>query len=67
MVESLTRQLAGLAGSAATFVTAATRTVHGELVVNPAIDNQLWTAIKNNNLKGFAAKYPATVTPQVVP
>jgi LCP family protein required for cell wall assembly len=67
MVESLTRQLGGLGGSAATFVTAATRTVHGELVVNPAIDSQLWTAIKNSNLKGFAAKYPATVTPQVVP
>jgi LCP family protein required for cell wall assembly len=66
-VTSLARQLGGLGGSAATFVTAATRTVHGELVVNPAIDSQLWTAIKNNNLKGFAAKYPATVTPQVVP
>jgi LCP family protein required for cell wall assembly len=67
MVESLARQLGGLGSSAATFVTAATRTVHGNLVVNPAIDNQLWTAIKNNNLKGFAVKYPSTVTPQVVP
>ena len=66
-VESLARQLGSLGGSAATFVTAATRTVHGKLVVNPAIDNQLWTAIKNNNIKGFAAKYPKTVTPQVVP
>jgi LCP family protein required for cell wall assembly len=66
-VESLARQLGGLGGSAATFVTAATRTVHGKLVVNPAIDNQLWKAIKNNNIKGFATKYPSTVTPPVVP
>ena len=65
-VESLARQLGGLGSSAATFVTAATRTVHGKLVVNPAIDNQLWTAIKDNNLKGFAVKYPSTVTPRVV-
>jgi len=65
-VESLAHQLGGLTSSAATFVTAATQTVNGNLVVNPAIDNQLWTAIKNNNIKGFAVKYPKTVTPQVV-
>ncbi len=65
-VESLARQLGGLGSSAATFVTAATRTVHGKLVVNPAIDNQLWTAVKDNNLKGFGVKYPSTVTPPVV-
>jgi LCP family protein required for cell wall assembly len=66
-VESLARQLGGLSSSAATFVTAATRTVHGQLVVNPAIDNQLWTAITDNNIKGFAATYSSTVTPLVVP
>jgi LCP family protein required for cell wall assembly len=67
MVETLARQLGSLGSSAATFVTAATRTVHGKLVVNPAIDNQLWTAIKHNNIKGFAVNHPGTVTPQVVP
>jgi LCP family protein required for cell wall assembly len=66
-VMSLARQLGGLGSSAATFVTAATQTVHGKLVVNPAIDNQLWTAVKQGNLKGFAAKYPSTLTHQVVP
>jgi LCP family protein required for cell wall assembly len=66
-VMSLARELGSLGGSAATFVTAATHTVNGQLVVNPAIDNQLWTAIKHDGLKGFAALYPATVTPQVVP
>jgi len=66
-VTSLARQLGGLGSSAATFVTAATRTVHGQLVVNPAIDNQLWTAIKQDGIAGFAAKHPSTVTPQTVP
>jgi hypothetical protein len=63
---SLARQLGSLTGSAATFVTAATHTVHGQLVLNPAVDNQLWTAIKQDDIKGFAAKYPSTVTPQTV-
>jgi len=66
-VTSLARQLGGLGSSAATFVTAATRTVHGQLVVNPAIDNQLWTAIKHNNIEGFAAMHSSLVTPPVVP
>jgi LCP family protein required for cell wall assembly len=66
-VESLAQQLGKLTGSAATFVTAATQTVDGKLVVNPVIDNQLWTAIKKDNIKGFAVQYPATVTPNVVP
>ena len=66
-VMSLARQLGGLGGSAATFVTAATRPVHGQLVLNPAIDNQLWTAIEHDNVKGFAAKYSSAMTPQVVP
>jgi LCP family protein required for cell wall assembly len=66
-VMSLARHLGGLGSSAATFVTAATRTVHGKLVVNLAIDNQLWTAIKQDEIAGFAAKHPSTVTPQAVP
>ena len=66
-VMSLARELGGLSGSAATFVTAPTQTVHGKLVLNTAIDNQLWTAIKNDDLEGFAKQYPKTVTPEVVP
>jgi LCP family protein required for cell wall assembly len=66
-VMSLARELGGLGSSAATFVTAATQTVHGKLVLNSAIDNQLWTAIEHDSLAGFAKLYPKTVTPQVVP
>jgi polyisoprenyl-teichoic acid--peptidoglycan teichoic acid transferase len=65
-VVSLARKLGSLAGSAATFVTAATHRVHGQLVLNPAIDNQLWTAVKQDDIKGFAAKYPSTATPATV-
>ena len=66
-VVSLAHQLGGLGGSAATFVTAATQTVHGQLVLNPAIDNQLWTAVEQDGIKGFAAQHPSTVTPPAVP
>ena len=62
-VMSLATKLGGLAGSAATFVTAPTQTVNGKLVLNTAIADQLWTAIKKDDLAGFAEKYPATVTP----
>jgi LCP family protein required for cell wall assembly len=66
-VMSLARELGGLSGSAATFVTAPTQTVHGKLVLNTAITNQLWTAVENDDLAGFAKQYPTAVTPQVVP
>lgn len=66
-VMSLARELGGLSGSAATLVTAPTQTVNGKLVLNTAIDGQLWTAIKKDDLAGFAKQYPQTVTPQVVP
>jgi LCP family protein required for cell wall assembly len=66
-VMSLARELGGLSGSAATFVTAPTQTVHGKLVLNTAITNQLWTAVMNDDLAGFAKQYPTAVTPQVVP
>lgn len=65
-VMSLARELGGLGSSAATFVTAATHKVHGTLVLNPAIDNQLWTAIKTDDIAGFGKANPKTVTPQVV-
>jgi LCP family protein required for cell wall assembly len=64
---SLARELGSLTGSAATFVTAPTQTVHGKLVLNTALANHLWTAITNGDLAGFAKQYPKTVTPGVVP
>jgi LCP family protein required for cell wall assembly len=66
-VISLATKLGGLSGSAATFVTAPTQTVHGKLVLNTVIASQLWTAVKQDDLVGFAKQYPSSVTPQVVP
>lgn len=66
-VMSLATELGGLTGSAATFVTAPTQTVNGKLMLNTAIASQLWTAVKKDDLAGFAKQHPTTVTPQVVP
>ena len=66
-VMSLATELGGLKGSAATFVTAPTQTVHGKLVLNTAIASQLWTAVEQDDLAGFVKEYPTTLTPQVVP
>jgi LCP family protein required for cell wall assembly len=66
-VMSLATKLGRLSGSAATFVTAATQTVRGKLVLNTTTDSQLWTAVEQDNLAGFVKEYPTTVTPQVVP
>jgi LCP family protein required for cell wall assembly len=65
-VMSLATELGGLTGSAATFVTAPTQTVKGKLILNTKIASQLWTAVKKDDLAGFAKQYPTTVTPQVV-
>ena len=66
-VMSLATELGALKGSAATFVTAPTQTVHGKLVLTTAIASQLWTAVEQGDLAGFAKQNPTTVTPQVVP
>jgi LCP family protein required for cell wall assembly len=66
-VVSLSAKLRYLSGSAATFVTAPTQTVNGKLVLNTAISSQLWTAVKKDDIAGFAKQYPATMTPLVVP
>jgi LCP family protein required for cell wall assembly len=66
-IESLTRKFGTLSSSAATFVTAPTKTVKGKLVLNTAIADPLWTAIKHDSIAGFAATYPSTVTPLVAP
>lgn len=66
-VESLARKLGALGANAATFVTAPTRTVNGELVLNAPVASQLWTTIKKNSIANFANTFPASVTPEVVP
>jgi len=66
-VESLARKLGTLGANAATFVTAPTRTVNGELVLNAPVAGQLWTTIKKNSIATFATTFPAAVTPVVVP
>jgi LCP family protein required for cell wall assembly len=66
-IESLARKLGGLGGNAATFVTAPTLTVNGELVLNTAVADQLWKAIRQNSIAKFARAFPATVTPDAVP
>ena len=64
---ALAKELGGLTGSAATFVTAPTQMVNGKLVLNTAIASQLWTAVQKDDLAGFAKQHPTTVTPPVVP
>jgi polyisoprenyl-teichoic acid--peptidoglycan teichoic acid transferase len=66
-IESLARKLDTLGANAATFVTAPTRTVNGELVLNAPVASQLWTTIKKNSIANFATTFPAAVTPEVVP
>jgi hypothetical protein len=59
--------LAGKFGKASTggavYVTAATRTKHGQIVLNAPIDDQLWTAVKHGSIATFAKEYSSTVTP----
>jgi LCP family protein required for cell wall assembly len=62
-VMSLATHLGGLAGSAATFVTAPTETVDGSVVLNSAESSALWSAISNDTVASFAQQNPDTVTP----
>lgn len=66
-IESLARNFGNLGGNAATYVTAPTRTAGGKQVLNTAIADQLWAAIKHSSVATFAKKYPSTVTPSTVP
>ncbi len=66
-IESLARQFGGLNSSAGTFVVAPTHTVNGHLVLNTAIADPLWTAIKQDSIAAFAKEHPSTVTPASVP
>jgi len=67
-IESLARKLGSLGSlGAATFVVVPTRTVHGELLLNTVLADQLWTATEKNSIANFATAFPSTLTPQVVP
>ena len=66
-VETLATELATLSGSDGTFLTAPTQMAGKQLVFNPQISAQLWTAIRYDSIAGFAEEYPATVTPAAVP
>ena len=52
---------------ASTFVTAPTQTVGKNLALNPALDDQLWAAVKNDSLAAYAKDNPSTVTPNAAP
>jgi LCP family protein required for cell wall assembly len=65
-IESLARRLGGLGGNAATFVTVPTQKVNGELVLDTAVADRLWAAIKQNSIARFTITFPATLTPEAV-
>jgi polyisoprenyl-teichoic acid--peptidoglycan teichoic acid transferase len=66
-ITSLATKFGARNASAAVYVTAAEQTVNGRNVLNTAIDNQLWKAVRQNSLAAFAKKYPSTVTPAAAP
>jgi LCP family protein required for cell wall assembly len=66
-IVSFARQFSKLTSAAATFVTAPTVTVNGKVVLNTALDDQLWTAVKHNSIAAFAEKYPSTLAPTITP
>jgi LCP family protein required for cell wall assembly len=66
-IESLATQFGSLAADAATFVTVPTETAGTNQTLNPALDNQLWTAVKDDSIAAFATSNPSTVTPQAAP
>lgn len=66
-IASLAKQFGTLSSSAATYVIAPTATQGGKLVLDPAVDNRLWTAIEQNSIADFAASNPSAVVPQDVP
>ena len=66
-VESLAKQFGGLGGSAATFVTAPSHVAGAQVFLDQPASSQLWEAIKQDSIAGFASKHPDTVTPHAVP
>jgi LCP family protein required for cell wall assembly len=66
-IDSLVKQFASLSADAATFLTAPTQTVGKNQVFIPALDNQLWAAVKTGSLAAYAKDNPSTVTPADAP
>ena len=57
-IDSLVKQFGSLSADAATFVTAPTQTVGKNQVLIPALDDQLWAAVKNGSLAAYAKAQP---------
>jgi LCP family protein required for cell wall assembly len=66
-IDSLVKQFASLSADAATFLTAPTQTVGKSQVLIPALDDQLWAAVKSGSLAAYAKNNPSTVTPADAP
>jgi LCP family protein required for cell wall assembly len=66
-LESLAGELAGLGSSSGAFVTAPATPSGRSVRLDPAVSRQLWAAIRQDAIAGFAARHPATVTPEAVP
>ena len=69
-IHEMPRTLPGKFGNASTggavYVTAPTRAItHGRSVLNAAIDDQLWTAVKQGSIATFAKEHSSIVTPAV--
>jgi len=63
-LESLANQLRRLGSGAGTFVTVPTHVSgSGQVVVDQAQSAPLWSAIRQDALAAYAARYPAAVTP----
>jgi LCP family protein required for cell wall assembly len=63
---SLAASLRNLSHNNGTFVTAPVRASGGHLVL-AAVSRQLWTAIRNDSIAGFARQYSQAVTPATAP
>jgi LCP family protein required for cell wall assembly len=63
-VVSLAGKFGNANGAGVVYVTAATRpTTHGQSVLDAAIDDQLWMAVKHGSIATFAKEHSSTVTP----
>ena len=56
-----------VAKSNGTYLTAPTKVVNGQEVLNSALSGPLWSAVKNDSLTAFAKQHSSLVTPTTVP
>jgi LCP family protein required for cell wall assembly len=66
-IAAFAAELGGLSGHNAVFLTAPSITVAGNTYLAPRRSQQLWRAINTDTIWLFAARYPDSVTPPVVP